>query len=162
AACSSSKAASCSSSPLPYPPTQGAPSTMANVPLPLPRHYDPNRVGTLYAPDVASAASAGQRAGLSPAARDKRTIALVLIDAQIDFIHPPPIGTLAVPGAVADTRRTCEFLYRNAADITSVVASLDSHLAFQIFYPTWWVNEAGEHPAPFTLIGPDDLAKGTY
>ena len=130
--------------------------------LPLPAHYDARRVGTLYPPDVAAATSAGARAGLPPATRDARKIALVLIDAQIDFIHPAPIGTLAVPGAVADTQRTTEFLYRNAAAISTVIASLDSHLAFQIFYPTWWVDERGGHPSPFTVIGPDDLARGTW
>ena len=130
--------------------------------LPLPAHYDAARVGTLFAADVAAATTAGQRARLSPASKDKEKIALVLIDAQIDFIHAPPTGTLTVPGAVADTRRTTEFLYRHAARLTSVVASLDSHLAFQIFYPTWWMDKRGDHPAPFTLIGPGDLARGTY
>lgn len=85
-----------------------------------------------------------------------------MIDAQIDFIHPPPVGSLCVPGAVADTVRTVDFIYKNAAEISSIVASLDSHLAFQIFYPTWWMNEKGEHPAPFTLIAPDDIARGTW
>ena len=130
--------------------------------LPLPAHYDPRRVGTLYPPDVATATAAGERAGLSPAVRDTRKTALVLIDAQIDFIHPAPIGTLAVPGAVEDTRRTAEFLYRNANRISTVVASLDSHLAFQIFYPTWWVDARDAHPSPFTVIGPDDLARGAW
>lgn len=128
--------------------------------VPPPAFYDPSKVGTLYAADTAAAAAAGQRAKLPPATRDRERIALVLIDAQIDFIHAN--GTLAVPGAIADTRRTVELLYRHAARIGTVVASLDSHLAFQIFYPTWWVNERGEHPAPFTLIGPDDVARGTW
>jgi nicotinamidase/pyrazinamidase len=130
--------------------------------LPLPTHYDPRRVGTLFAPDTAAATVAGQRAKLSPASKDQERIALVLIDAQIDFIHPAPTGTLTVPGAVDDTRRTTEFLYRHAGRITSVVASLDSHLTFQIFYPTWWVDKQGDHPAPFTLIGPEELKNGTY
>ena len=83
---------------------------MSQPTLPLPRHYDPNRVGTLHAPDLAQAAEAGARAGLSPATRDDRKIALVLIDAQIDFIHSPSVGMLVVPGAVADTRRTIELI----------------------------------------------------
>jgi nicotinamidase-related amidase len=130
--------------------------------LPLPAHYDPRRVGMLVPPNVAAAADAGAAAALSPAARDVRRVALVLIDAQIDFIHPAPVGTLSVPGAVDDTRRTAEFLYRNAAVISTVVASLDSHVAYQIFYPTWWVDDRGRHPTPFTVIGPDDLDRGTW
>ncbi len=126
----------------------------------IPSVYQAHKVGTLFAPDVARATGEGARLGLPPASRDTRKIALVLIDAQIDFIHTE--GALAVPGAVDDTRRTIEFLYEHVGEISTVVASLDSHLAFQIFYPTWWVDERGQHPAPFTLIGPDELTRGAY
>lgn len=126
----------------------------------IPSVYEPRKVGTLFAPDVASATAEGARLGLPPATRDARKVALVLIDAQIDFIHDG--GALRVPGAVDDTRRTIEFLYENVSQISTIVASLDSHLAFQIFYPTWWVDERGHNPPPFTLIGPDELSRGTY
>ena len=126
----------------------------------LPTVYSPKKVGTLFTPDVARATSQGSKLGLAPAARDAKKVALVLIDAQIDFIHAS--GSLCVPGAVDDTRRTIEFLYANVERISTIVASLDSHLAFQIFYPTWWVDENGDNPPPFTLIGPDDLAKGRF
>jgi nicotinamidase-related amidase len=129
---------------------------------PLPAFYDPRRVGTLYAPDVAAATAAARDAGLSPAASDRRRVALFLVDAQIDFIHPPPVGTLAVPGAVDDTRRTIEFLYRHADQISTVVASLDSHVPHQIFYANWWSDAEGKPPAPFTLIQPEDVEAGRF
>jgi nicotinamidase-related amidase len=129
---------------------------------PLPEFYDPRRVGTLYAPDVAAAAEAGRRAGLPAAAEDRRRTTLFLVDAQVDFIHPPPVGTLAVPGAVDDTRRTVEFLYRHAGRITTIVASLDSHVPHQIFYASWWSDGAGRPPAPFTLIGAADVEAGRW
>ncbi len=132
------------------------------TPLPLPDFYDPRRVGTLYPPDVAAATTAGRRANLAPASADRRRVALFLVDAQIDFIHPPPVGTLAVPGAVDDTRRTTELLYRHADRVTAVVASLDSHVPHQIFYGTWWSDEGGRPPAPFTLIGPADVKAGRW
>jgi nicotinamidase/pyrazinamidase len=135
---------------------------MPTVTTQFPSYYDASQVGSLFAPKVATAADSGQRAKLRPSSRDQERIALVLIDAQIDFIHPSPVGTLTVPGAIEDTRRTVEFIYRNAERISTIVASLDSHLTYQIFYPTWWINAQGEHPDPFTLIGPDDLQTGRW
>ncbi|HEU4412598.1 MAG TPA: hypothetical protein VFS43_45565 [Polyangiaceae bacterium] len=138
----------------------GGPPPMSE--LPLPDFYDPRRVGTLYPPDAAAAAAAASRAGLGPAEGDRRKVALFLVDAQVDFIHPPPVGSLAVPGAVDDTRRTVEFLYRHAGRIGTVVASLDSHVPHQIFYASWWRDEAGRPPAPFTLIHAADVEAGRF
>jgi nicotinamidase/pyrazinamidase len=142
--------------------TELAPPTSSCELAGLPAFYDPRRVGTLYAPDVGAATAAGRRAGLAPAAGDRRRVALFLVDAQIDFIHPPPLGTLSVPGAVDDTRRTTEFLYRNAGRISTVMASLDSHVPHQIFYASWWSDEAGRPPAPFTLIDAADVEAGRW
>jgi nicotinamidase/pyrazinamidase len=130
--------------------------------LPLPEFYEPRRVGTLFSPNVAAASEAASRAGLGPATGDRRKVALFLVDAQVDFIHPPPVGSLAVPGAVDDTRRTAEFLYRHAGGISTVFASLDSHVPHQIFYASWWRDEAGRPPAPFTLIHPADVESGRF
>ena len=50
------------------------------------------------------------------------------------------------------------WFYANAHKITSVYASLDTHLPFQIFYSSWWKNpQTGEHPQPFTVITVDDV-----
>lgn len=125
-----------------------------------PAFYNPANVNKLYLPDVASAAVAGQKAGLPPANKDGRRTMLLLVDPQIDFIFPE--GSLCVPGAVEDTRRTIEWIYRNAGDLTSIAASLDSHTTYQIFYSTWWGNDKGEHPAPFTPITSDDIKKGVW
>ncbi|GAB4452959.1 MAG: hypothetical protein Kow00120_22960 [Anaerolineae bacterium] len=125
-----------------------------------PAFYNPDRVGTLYAPDVQTAIDAGLQAGLSPAAGDSRRVILLLVDTQVDFIHPD--GALSVPGAVDDTRRTIAWLFRNAGQVTAIAASLDSHTPMQIFYPTWWVNDAGAHPAPYTPITVEDVARGVW
>jgi nicotinamidase/pyrazinamidase len=130
--------------------------------LPLPEFYEPRRVGTLFSPNVAAASEAASRAGLGPATGDRRKVALFLVDAQVDFIHPPPVGSLAVPGAVDDTRRTADFLSRHAGGISTVFASLDSHVPHQIFYASWWRDEAGRPPAPFTLIHPADVESGRF
>jgi nicotinamidase-related amidase len=126
----------------------------------FPAFYDPQRVGLLVAPQTAAAVAAGQAAGLKPAAEDAFRILLLLVDPQVDFIHTD--GTLSVPGAVDDTRRTLEWLFNNVERVTTVAASLDSHVPVQIFYPTWWVNAQGEHPAPFTVIASADAEGGRW
>ncbi len=126
----------------------------------FPSYYDPNKIGTLYLPAMLKAAKEGQMANVSPSSEDKKRTMLLLIDAQVDFIFPE--GTLSVPGAVEDTRRTIEWIYRNVGKITTISASLDSHTSFQIFSPGWWVDEGGRHPEPFTLITVEDVLQGHW
>jgi nicotinamidase-related amidase len=126
----------------------------------FPDFYNPARVGTMYLPDVAGAINAGRSAGLAPAERDSERIALILVDAQIDFIHTD--GTLSVPGAVEDTRRTIEWLLKHTGKISRIVASLDTHVPLQIFYPMWWINTAGEHPPAFTTISAAEVDQGLW
>ena len=128
--------------------------------MPFPAFYDPSKVGTLYIPDVAGAIAAGHSVGIKPASEDSRRTLLVLVDPQVDFIHTD--GTLSVPGAIEDTQRTIKWLLTNIEQVTGIVASLDSHIPMQIFYPTWWSNDAGEQPAAFTPITAEDVKKGVW
>lgn len=126
----------------------------------FPAFYNPDRVGTLYTPDTAAAIAAGLAARTALAADDRYRTLLILVDTQVDFIHPD--GALAVPGAVDDTRRTIEWLFRNLAHITTIAVSLDSHTPLQIFYPTWWTDPDGRAPAPFTAITAADVQAGRW
>jgi len=126
----------------------------------FPTFYDPAKVGTLFLPDTHSAIQAGYETQISAAENDAERIVLMLVDMQVDFIHAD--GNLSVPGAIDDTRRTIEWIFNNIERLTTIAASLDSHLPIQIFSPTWWVNEAGEHPQPFTVISSDDVQAGTW
>lgn len=126
----------------------------------FPSFYDPQRIGALFHPDVARIAAEADAAGLPPAGADARTIHLLLIDMQVDFCHEG--GSLYVPGALGDLRRTIEFIYRNAAHITQITCSLDSHLPSQIFSPGWWVDAQGHHPAPFTIVSQEDVQSGRW
>ncbi len=121
----------------------------------LPDFYHPESVGALYVPGIEAAISQGQAADLPPASADELRTILLLVDPQVDFIHTN--GALSVPGAVDDTRRTIEWIVRNAEHITAIAASLDSHIPTQIFYPTWWVDGAGRHPEPYTVITAEDV-----
>lgn len=126
----------------------------------FPSFYQSEKVGRLFVPDTATAVGTGQDARLKPAAEDDLRTLLMLVDPQVDFIHVD--GTLSVPGAVEDTRRTIEWILNNTEQITDIKASLDSHTPIQIFYPTWWVNDRGEHPAPYTAVTAESVEKGTW
>ena len=110
-----------------------------------------------YAPRIQEFTAAGQRAGLTSAHSDTEKIAVILVDYQHDFIDPT--GTLYVPGSQEDIARFLTWFYTNAHKITTIYASLDTHLPFQIFYSSWWKNpKTGEHPQPYTVITADDVS----
>lgn len=126
----------------------------------LPAFYDPAIVGQYFEPRTAEAVAAGHAAKVNPSRDDKERVLLLLVDPQVDFIHED--GSLSVPGAVDDTRRTIEWICNNVDRITGIIASLDTHTPLQIFYPPWWMNAQGEHPAPFTPISGDDVENGVW
>jgi nicotinamidase-related amidase len=126
----------------------------------LPAIADLARVGTMYEPNFQAAYEAGLTDFVRPASQDNPRVLLWLIDVQVDFVFTN--GRLSVPGAVEDTQRTIEWMYRNVHNITQIAASLDTHTPFQIFYPSWWKNAQGQHPAPYTVITADDVKKGTW
>ncbi len=126
----------------------------------FPGFYNPRRVGSLFYPDYGAIAAEASAANLAPATQDKENIHLVIIDMQVDFCHAD--GSLHVPGSVGDIQRLIEFIYTHAGRITNITCSLDSHLPHQIFHPAWWVDEQGNHPAPFTLITYEDIKGGKW
>jgi nicotinamidase-related amidase len=137
--------------------------------LPIPPHFDPERVGEVWrVPYEERAREAPQwaaRHGLRPAAEDEPRICLLAVDVQNTFCLPD--FELFVAGrsgraAVDDTRRLCEFLYRNLGTITQVFPSLDTHRAMQVFHAIWLVDEHGDHPDPYTLISPEDVESGRW
>jgi nicotinamidase/pyrazinamidase len=109
-----------------------------------------------YAARTQEFTEAGRQAGFSAAQEDREKVALVLVDYQHDFVDPS--GTLYVPGSQEDIARLLTWFYTNAHSISSVYASLDTHIPFQIFYSSWWKDpKTGEHPQPFTPITVDDV-----
>ena len=110
--------------------------------LPLPDFYRPQQVPQLYlerAGLVAEAAEAYAAAHhLKPAGQDPVRIAAFGIDVQVGFCTPG--ASLFVPGAVEDTTRAIEWLYRNLDRVSGLFFSLDTHRMFQIFHPAWWVD----------------------
>lgn len=134
------------------------------MPLPFPSFYDSASVGSLFVERgdrVAQEALAYRREHqILPASDDSIRVAAFGIDCQVGFCHPE--ASLFVPGAVEDTKRTIEWLYRNLNSISSLYFSLDTHSVFQIFHPAWWSDEEGNHPPPMTTITTADVESGKW
>jgi nicotinamidase-related amidase len=137
--------------------------------LPLPAHFDASRVGEVwrvpYEDRAREASEWSERHGLRPAAGDAFRLALLVVDVQNTFCVPG--FELFVAGrsgtaAVDDSRRLCEFVYRNLGSITQVFPSLDTHHAMQVFHAIWLVDEQGKHPSPYTLVSASDVESGRW
>jgi nicotinamidase-related amidase len=137
--------------------------------LPLPAHFDPSRVGDVwrvpYEQRAREAPAWADMHGLRPAAEDGLRIAVLAVDVQNTFCIPDFelfVAGRTGSGAVDDSRRLCEFIYRNLGVITQIFPSLDTHHAMQVFHAIWLVDEHGNHPTPFTLVSADDVANGRW
>ncbi len=138
--------------------------------LPIPPHFDPAGVGRVWPVDYATReAQAGAWAGthhIGPASADTLRICLMLIDCQNTFCTPGHelfVAGRSGTGAVEDSVRLCEFVYRNLQRITSIVATLDTHTAVQIFHPVFWIDHAGEYPVgATTVITASDIEDGVW
>jgi nicotinamidase-related amidase len=137
--------------------------------LPVPAHFDPARVGTVwrvpYEERAAEAPAWADRHGVSPASDDSLRICLLAVDVQNTFCVPDFelfVAGRSGTGAVDDNRRLCEFVYRNLGTITQIFPSLDTHDAMQVFHAIWLVDEHGDHPAPYTLVSAEEVASGRW
>jgi nicotinamidase-related amidase len=137
--------------------------------LPLPPHYNPHRTGEVwkvpYQERAREALQWADRHTIRPASQDTFRVALIAVDVQNTFCLPDFelfVGGRSGVGAIEDNRRLCEFIYRNLGIITTIVASLDTHRAMQVFHPIYLVNEQGEHPAPLSLVSHDDVLQGRW
>ncbi len=101
--------------------------------LPVPTWFDPGAAANwTYRPDaqrLMRAAADHRRAhGIRASAADRQNLHLLLIDVQKDFCFPE--GTLFVggrsgTGAIDDSRRLAEFIYRNLGSLTNITTTMD-------------------------------------
>jgi nicotinamidase-related amidase len=130
----------------------------------LPPFFDAARVPEVWRVDyearAADAAEWAERHGLRPAAEDERRLCLFAVDCQNTFCTPG--FELFVPGAPDDSCRLCEFVYRNLGAVTEIVATLDTHRAFQIFHAAFLVGPDDRHPPPYTVVSVADVAGGAW
>jgi nicotinamidase-related amidase len=132
--------------------------------LPLPPHVDPRRVDEVwrvpYEERARDAEEWARAYAVPPAAADAFRLCLLAVDIQNTFCTPG--FELEVPGAVDDSRRLGEWVYRNLGSITQIVPTLDTHQAMQIFHAAFLVDEAGRHPSPYTLVTAEDVDAGRW
>ncbi len=130
------------------------------APLPLPPFFDPqNAARFAYRPDAQGLFDAAQdwkeAWKLKPSASDAADIHLLLIDVQKDFCFPEGslyVGGRSGKGAIEDTRRIAEFVYKNLGALTNITATFDTHFAYEIFFPAFWVDKEGAHLQPHREI----------
>ena len=142
---------------------------MSESPLPIPDFFDRSRIGAVwripYEERAAQARDWANQHGLQPAAVDSRRTWLMLIDVQNTFCIPEfelYVGGRSGRGAVEDNARLCEFIYHNLGDITQITATMDTHMAMQVFHAIFFVDQAGNHPAPYTDIQLSELQEGRW
>lgn len=132
--------------------------------LPIPPGVSPARTGELYKIDYNTLAPAAigwaKQHGIAPAASDRTRLALLVIDAQVDFCIAG--YGLYVMGAENDNRRLCEFIYRNMDVITKIFPTMDTHESAQIFHAQFWVDEQGANPGAMTAVSVEDVKKGKW
>jgi nicotinamidase-related amidase len=137
--------------------------------LPIPPHFNPNKVGEVWKVSYQERAEEARKwvkqHNVKPSVDDVFKICLVAVDIQNTFCIPKfelYVGGRSGTGAIDDNRRLCEFIYRNLDVITQICPTMDTHQVMQIFHSIYLVNDAGEHPAPFTLISEEDVQKGIW
>lgn len=106
----------------------------------------------------------------------KQKIHLLTIDPQNDFCdipkeahpyNPLVMGeriapALPVPGAHADMLRLASLIDRIGSKLYDIHVTMDSHNPLDIAHPSWWRNDKGDAPAPFTLISAADVRNGVW
>lgn len=135
-----------------------------------PSFFDPNNAGKWnYRPNtdqlLKEAEKFRSQHGIKPAGSDRFFITMLIIDQQNDFCMPE--GTLFAAGrsgdgAIKDSQRIAEFIYRNSDVLTSVNATMDTHFGYQIFFPSFWLNQNDQHPDPHTIITTEAIDKGEF
>lgn len=142
---------------------------MVHKALAIPPHFGPDRVGKVwkvpYQERAADAERWAREHEIQPASRDARRICLMAVDMQNTFCMPDfelYVAGRSGTGAVDDSRRLCEFVYRNLDAITRICPTMDTHQTIQIFHSVFLVNDQGQHPPPYTLVSAGDIEQGVW
>lgn len=136
---------------------------------PIPDFFDAQNVGAVwripYEERAVQARDWARQHRLQPASADSTRTWLMLIDVQNTFCIPDfelYVGGRSGRGAVEDNVRLCEFIYRKLGTITRITATLDTHLTMQVFHAIFFVDKAGNHPAPYTDVHVSELQDGKW
>jgi len=139
-----------------------------SIELPLPRFYDTANASNYdFQPDetaLAGEAEAWRNThNLEPAVKDRLKVHLLLIDLQKDFCFPRGslyVGGRSGHGAIEDSDRVARFIYRNLSTISEITCTMDTHLPYQIFLSSFWLDSNDQHPPAHTEITTEDIESG--
>ncbi len=139
--------------------------------LPTPSHYNvkhaftaAHAVGDVGALQVAAESWRTQH-DIKPVGGDRVRVHLLIIDDQYDFTFPEGalfVGGRSGKGAMTAQDRLCRFIYGNLDRLTQITTTMDTHLPFQIFFPSAHLDQSGRHPAPHTMISAADYRSGRF
>ncbi|MBU7573332.1 MAG: cysteine hydrolase [Hydrogenophaga sp.] len=86
---------------------------------------------------------------------------LLIIDPQNDFCDIEG-AALPVTGARDDLRRLARFIDAQAARLSDITVTLDSHASVAVERTSFWLTREGEAVAPFTFITAASVAAGEH
>ena len=142
---------------------------MTNSFLSIPPFFDKEKVSGVwrvpYEERARQAREWTDQHRLQPVAADSTKTWLMLIDVQNTFCLPDfelYVGGRSGRGAVEDNTRLCEFIYRNLGNISQITATMDTHMTMQVFHAIFFVDNNGDHPAPYTDIHAAELRDGKW
>ena len=142
---------------------------MSHPLLPTPEFFDADQVGAVwripYEERARQARDWAHLHKLEPASADQTKTWLMLIDVQNTFCIPEfelYVGGRSGRGAVEDNVRLSQFIYHNLANITHITATMDTHKTMQVFHAIFFVDQDGNHPAPYTDIHLAELRAGKW
>ena len=137
--------------------------------LPIPEFFDVDKVDSVwripYEERAGQARDWARQHALQPASASTTRTWLMLIDVQNTFCIPEfelYVGGRSGRGSVEDNTRLTEFIYRNLGNITHITATMDTHKTMQVFHAIFFVDQNGNHPAPYTDIHVADLKTGKW
>ncbi|MCS7145533.1 MAG: isochorismatase [Nitrososphaerota archaeon] len=137
--------------------------------LPIPPHFNPSKADSIWRVPYQERASEAlewlMKHSITASETDDFRVCLILIDVQNTFCMPGFelfVAGRTGRGAVEDCQRIASFIYRNLASITRIVATMDTHQAYQIFHSVFFEDEDGNHPTPYTRITVDDVKSGRW
>jgi nicotinamidase-related amidase len=136
--------------------------------LPLPAFFQPTQAESwVYAPQQAQlfeqAVAWSKVHGVKDSGADTVQRHLLLIDVQKDFCLPQGslyVGGRSGRGAVDDSLRLASFIYRNLPWLTDITTTMDTHFAYQIFFPSFWVDRDGSSAWPYREITSEQIHRG--
>ncbi len=139
--------------------------------LPVPDFFNSANAGKWsYQPDqsklLTKAAEWRRVHDIKPSGGDSFRIHILFIDGQNDFCLPPDqggalfVGGRSGRGAINDNAGSAKFIYENLWRITQITTTMDTHFAFQLFFPGFWFDGDGKNLQPHTMIVPNPKGKG--